>query len=174
MQRDFIDQKDHLNSASPRVEGARILVVENDPDFGAVLELALLDRGYEVRRTLSVPEGRSYLSALPPDLVITDVRLPGRSGLDLLFIQDDDGRRIPLIVMSAFGSRELRQFVEMMGAPFLERPFAMEVFLARTLSSFADGVRKQGFAPRRPHVGATGRAHAGASARPGGRERGPR
>jgi DNA-binding response OmpR family regulator len=66
-------------------------------------------------------------------LVITDVRLPGRSGIQILFPEDPDTKQPPVLVMSAFISPKLRDFVQQMGASVLEKPFSFATLHASVI-----------------------------------------
>jgi DNA-binding response OmpR family regulator len=104
-----------------------VLVVEDDQDFASVVRLGLESGGYHVEVTSSVSEARRRLRDHNEfALVISDVRLPGKSGLQLLFSEDSEeaGGTPPVLMMSAFVSPELRHFVEGMGAAVIEKPFS--------------------------------------------------
>jgi DNA-binding response OmpR family regulator len=114
-------------------EGARVLVVEDDPDFSELLELVLRTRGYEVILASNVEEGQAKIREQLVDCVITDVMLPNGVGLQFMFLDEIRAHQIPMIVMTAFGSRALRRYVEGVGIPLLEKPFAMDALVARVL-----------------------------------------
>ena len=95
---------------------------------------ALARDGYEV---LSAPNGIELLSDLAasllnpqerrPDLIITDMRMPGVSGLDILSGLRADGWRMPVIVITAFGDPKLHAEVERFpGAEILDKPFDLD------------------------------------------------
>lgn len=111
--------------------GARILVAEDDAAFADLLESVLSKHGYDVECVRSVPEGRSRLARESFDLVLSDVRLPGGLGVEFLFMEDAPSRRIPLLMMTAFGNQELRSFVEGFGVELLDKPFDMDALLER-------------------------------------------
>ncbi len=62
----------------------RVLVVDDDQDTLDYLSILLTDNGYEVRTAASHARALSQLDEFQADTVIMDVRMPGRSGLDLL------------------------------------------------------------------------------------------
>lgn len=63
---------------------ARILVVDDDPAMRQVLRLRLAKWGHEVTTCADVPAARAAVTRQPPDIVITDLVMPGATGLDLL------------------------------------------------------------------------------------------
>jgi DNA-binding response OmpR family regulator len=62
----------------------RVLVVDDDPDIVDYLRSFLEDEGYEVGAAADSAAALSVLDRFEPDVVLLDVLLPGRSGLDLL------------------------------------------------------------------------------------------
>ncbi|CAH2030457.1 sigma-54-dependent transcriptional regulator [Trichlorobacter ammonificans] len=87
-------------------ERACILLVEDDATFRSLLAAILEDEGYELeergdgRRALESLRCRSY------DLVLSDVRLPGMSGLELFRTATAEGIAPPFILLTAFGTVE--------------------------------------------------------------------
>src|SRR5688500_12775595 len=82
----------------------RILVVDDEQVMRSLLERALPRWGYEP--TL-VAEAEAALERFAPrrfDIVLTDIRLPGRSGLELLDQLVSLDPNTPVVVMTAFGS----------------------------------------------------------------------
>lgn len=69
----------------PRVEvrGRSLLLVDDDAVFREQLGRAFRARGYDVRTAADYYEGLSYAISQPPELAILDMRMPGRSGLEL-------------------------------------------------------------------------------------------
>jgi CheY-like chemotaxis protein len=62
----------------------RILVVDDEEAMREVLEMRLQDWGFEVRLAENAPEATALAQSWDPDMVISDVVIPGMSGLDLL------------------------------------------------------------------------------------------
>lgn len=80
----------------------RVLVVDDDPDivdyFGSLLE----DDGFEVASANRAATALDEVDRFRPDLVVVDVALPGRSGLDLLVTlrRHPEWRRLPVVVVT--------------------------------------------------------------------------
>ncbi len=66
------------------MSGHRVLVVDDDPDIVDYLQSFLEDEGYEVGSAADSVTALEELDRFEPDVVLLDVLLPGRSGLDLL------------------------------------------------------------------------------------------
>jgi nitrogen regulation protein NR(I) len=81
-----------------------VLIVDDDPAIRQVLEYNLEQEGYAVRQAGSAEEGWESFAAQEPDLVITDVRMAGKSGLDLLARIKQRRPDEPVIVVTAYGN----------------------------------------------------------------------
>jgi DNA-binding response OmpR family regulator len=106
-----------------------ILVVEDDPDLSALVEMILHDAGYRVR---TAPEGRAALAAVAeemPALVFLDMRMPGMNGWDFaLEFRARHGRAAPIVVVTA--AEDARARAEEIGADgWIAKPFELEAVL---------------------------------------------
>ena len=86
--------------------GARVLVVDDEPDLRTLYELTLLREGHEVHAAGTVAEARDQLAAQRFDIVITDMRLPDGLGLDLLRELVAEQRPERCIMVTAYASPE--------------------------------------------------------------------
>jgi DNA-binding NtrC family response regulator len=102
-----------------------ILVVEDEEKHRRVLGLHLSSGGYGVKAAGSAEEG--WKLAGDADLIITDLKLPGMDGLELLEKLKAQNSRTPVIVMSAFGTVENAVEAMKRGAvDFLPKPFSLD------------------------------------------------
>ncbi|MGJ7510641.1 sigma 54-interacting transcriptional regulator [Variovorax sp. GT1P44] len=84
--------------------GARLLVVDDDPDMLRLLSMRLTSVGYQVTAVTSAESALTQLEIEHPQLVLSDVRLPGRDGLALF---DEIRKRhptLPVILLTAHGT----------------------------------------------------------------------
>lgn len=101
----------------------RILIVEDDYDFRDVLTDYLVDAGYEVETTDNGLSARKLLEQYAFDVVLSDWRMPGFGGLDLLcYVQQH--LNTPFILMTGFGDFiEQRDVYDSGAVAFLPKPF---------------------------------------------------
>jgi CheY-like chemotaxis protein len=82
---------------------ARILIVEDEPDIRFMMRLILQSAGHHVTEAKDGAAGLMLIKSAPPDLVITDVMMPGMNGLDFIerLRSDPNSSAIPILVVSA-------------------------------------------------------------------------
>ncbi len=102
----------------------RILVVDDEPAIAETLKLVLEDDGYDVSTAGTAGECLESIARAPCDLVLLDLMLPDRSGLDTL----EDIRRIdrdlPVVMVTAYGSIDMAVKATRLGATnFLTKPW---------------------------------------------------
>jgi DNA-binding NtrC family response regulator len=105
---------------------ANILIVEDEPRMRRLLEISLGEDRHNVHSVESAERGLAQLRKEPVDLVVTDLKLPGMSGLEFL----QEGKRLnaalPFIVMTAYGSVETAVDAMKAGASdYVLKPFTM-------------------------------------------------
>ncbi len=108
-----------------------VLVLEDEPGLQQVLALILRGAGYEVMVERDGAKGLALaLSQGSIDLVITDVRLPGMTGIEVLKALKAKRPEITVIVMSAYSSVELAVEAMQCGAThFISKPFKKDLLL---------------------------------------------
>jgi two-component system response regulator RegA len=91
-------------AASSSLERPSLLVVDDDETFRERLARALRDRGFEVHVASDFSSGLRAAAADPPEMAVVDLKMPGRSGLDLVreLRAIDAGTRI--VVLTGYGS----------------------------------------------------------------------
>ncbi|MCO6431915.1 MAG: response regulator [Deltaproteobacteria bacterium] len=110
-----------------RLDGLTTLVVDDNFDTCEVLKHILASAGASVKVAHSVKEGIKELGEALPDLVLTDLAMPGENGLSLIKHirgNSEDVRRIPIIVLSACAFDSDKQAALQAGASlFMPKPF---------------------------------------------------
>ncbi len=101
-----------------------ILVVDDDAAMRHLLSVILTDHGWEARAVASAKDALRDLEAHDCDLVLTDVRMPGMDGLELLRAIQLLRPDLTVIVMSAYGAQEAAIEAMKAGAyDYLSKPF---------------------------------------------------
>lgn len=95
-----------MSTASPAgpFEGASILIVDDDETLRQRLAVALAARGLEPRTAGSYDEALALAQLEAPELAVVDLRMPGRSGLELLRALKGLDAETKIVVLTAYGS----------------------------------------------------------------------
>jgi len=125
---------------------ARILVVDDDPDILATLEMILSGEGCSVELRQDGSEGYRAASDSDYDLILSDFRMPGMGGLELLAKLVEEMPSCPVILMTAHGNTDLAIEATKQGAfDYLLKPFEIDDLLkvvAKGVKAGRSGVRK--------------------------------
>ena len=110
---------------------ARVLIIDDDRDLAAMLGEFLQREGYAVEAHHGADAGVAALRAAEPDLLILDVMLPERSGLDVLRELRLASSRLPVMMLTARGDPIDRILGLELGADdYLAKPFDPRELLA--------------------------------------------
>jgi DNA-binding response OmpR family regulator len=112
-----------------RMRRHSVLVVDDEPAIRELLKLHLANAGYEVRLAEDAIVAERALRESPPDLVVVDVAMPYRGGLELVagLSADDELRRLPVIFIT--GHEGLASGARALGAGCLKKPFEISALL---------------------------------------------
>jgi DNA-binding NtrC family response regulator len=104
-----------------------ILIVEDEAKMLRLLELNLSEEGYATHASADAETGLKLLRQEKIDLVITDLKLPGMNGLEFLQAVKRADARLPVIVMTAYGTVETAVEAMKAGASdYVLKPFSLE------------------------------------------------
>ena len=102
----------------------KVLIIDDDPQLRLSFERLLQEEGYQVSSAVSGEDGLKIVKNGAPDLVITDVRLPGMDGLETFKAIRSMDSRLPVIVMTAYGTTEMAIEATKLGAfDYVLKPF---------------------------------------------------
>ena len=105
-------------------QSAKVYVIDDDPAMRDSLEFLLGSAGFSVRLFDSAQGFLDELANLDTGCVLTDVRMPGIDGMELLRKLNSGARKLPVIVMTGHGDVPLAVEAMKLGAlDFLEKPF---------------------------------------------------
>lgn len=118
------------------MEKLRVLVIDDEESIRHMLKLVLRKEGCEVSTATNGEEGLLALMAAEYDIVICDVRMPKMSGLEFLEALKRHEISTTVIVMSAFGSRELAIEALKKGAyDYIDKPFKKDEIILTILKA---------------------------------------
>lgn len=105
---------------------SNVLIVENERATAFALSEGLAEDGYKIKAVASSEAALRFLKGRKCDLIITDIRLPGMDGVELLE-RISTRRNIPSIVITASGSQEAMTAARRAGAvKFFSKPFKVD------------------------------------------------
>jgi len=135
----------------------QVLIVDDEPNVRRVLGTLLEQSGYATRRAESGEQALALVRVQDPDLVLTDLKMPGMDGLELLRRLKLSFPEIPVIVLTAHGTIETAVEAMKLGAyDFLTKPFDKPQVAERVAAALGQAERA-----RRELRGPVAGAHAG-------------
>jgi DNA-binding NtrC family response regulator len=113
-----------------------ILVIDDEAEIREGLELLLSSEGYSVTSAVTGEAGLARLEQDPFDLLLLDVSLPGRSGLDLLREIRQRDPHLPVVLITAYGSIDMaRQAFKSGAQDYITKPWSNDELLAQIASA---------------------------------------
>ena len=113
--------------------GNHVLVIEDEPNIVEAIRFILMRDGWDVSTLSDGDLAEDTIRSCRPDVVILDVMLPGRSGLEILAALRADAatRSLPILMLTAKGQGRDRAEAERIGASrFMSKPFSNTEILA--------------------------------------------
>jgi DNA-binding response OmpR family regulator len=107
----------------------KVLVVEDHHDTSFLLCRLLKMEGYEVEHAIDGIVGYSAAENSAPDLIVTDIQMPRMDGIEMIRRIREAGKRIPIIVMSAYGQRRITDALAAGADGIVEKPIDLDTFL---------------------------------------------
>ncbi len=107
--------------------GRRVLLIEDEPNIIEAISFILTRDGWTVHTHADGMTAIERIRAMPPDVVILDVMLPGRSGFDILrdLRADPQTAALPVMMLTARGQTKDRELAEKLGVSrFMTKPFS--------------------------------------------------
>ena len=116
---------------------SRVLIIDDDESLRKVIGYMLEEAGYDVDRAASADEGLRMLAERRPDLVLSDIKMPKKDGLELLAEVKRADPSIPVVILTAFASVETAVEAMKRGASdYLTKPISRDdltMTVAKTL-----------------------------------------
>lgn len=110
---------------------AHVLVVDDEAGVRTSLQM-LLKAEFEVSTAGGVDEALRAIATQPPDLILLDLVMPGRNGLDLLAELQERGASVPVVVLTATATvKAAVKAMQLGAADFVTKPFELEALLIK-------------------------------------------
>lgn len=121
-----------MTAAMANQDGKRnILVVDDEPQITRVLKTTLSSQGYGIRTASDGEEALQAMREWPPDLIVTDLRMPNMDGLELCR-EVRKTSQVPIIVLSVKGEDSIKvQALDAGADDYVTKPFSMNELTAR-------------------------------------------
>ena len=120
----------------------RIVVIDDEEDIRELIEYNLSKEGFDVRCAMSAEDGIALIRREPPDMIILDLMLPGRNGLDLCreLKSEAEYKDIPIIMVTARSEEsDIVKGLELGADDYVSKPFSPKVLNARVKSVLRRG-----------------------------------
>jgi DNA-binding response OmpR family regulator len=121
----------------------RVLIAEDEPSIVTSLEFLMRQAGFETRAAADGEEALSLLATYRPHLVLLDIMLPRRSGLELCRLIRADaslaGTRV-LMLTAKGGNRDVERGRDAGADDYITKPFSTQDLVARAQALLADPV----------------------------------
>lgn len=125
------------NNVPNEMDLLHILVIDDDPRLRRLLQRYLSENGFRISGAESADEAREMLKFLQPDALVLDVSMPGEDGLQLTHSLREEGKDMPIILLTARGEPEDRIAGLEAGADdYLGKPFEPKELLLRLKIQF--------------------------------------
>jgi two-component system response regulator PilR (NtrC family) len=116
-----------IDPAATPAATLRVLVVDDEASMRDMLRIVLRRDGYEVLVARNGKEALEFLQRAPVDLLLSDIRMPDMSGVDVLRAAKDINRDVVAIMMTAFASTDTAVEALRLGAnDYFTKPFNMD------------------------------------------------
>ncbi len=116
-----------------------ILIVEDDITFGMMLKTWLGKKGFEVSSVSTIARARKHIESQTVDLILSDLRLPDHEGIDLLKWMNEQGKAIPLIIMTGYADIQSAVLAMKLGArDYIAKPVNPEELLKKISEALQD------------------------------------
>lgn len=100
-----------------------ILIVEDDITYGMMLKTWLGKKGFQVASVSSIARAQKHIETENVDLILSDLRLPDKDGIDLLKWLSERGQSIPLIIMTGYADiQSAVQAIKLGACDYIAKP----------------------------------------------------
>jgi two-component system OmpR family response regulator len=116
----------------PKLDGTRVLVVDDEPSITELVSMALRYEGFQVRAAHAGREALDAVAGFAPDLVVLDIMLPDVDGFEVARRLRAGGSRLPILFLTARDATEDKiRGLTLGGDDYVTKPFSVEELVAR-------------------------------------------
>ena len=120
-----------VNAPAER-EGARVLVVDDEPSIVDAISMTLRHQGYSVEAAESGKDALAMVTKWRPDVIVLDVMLPDVDGFEVARRLSADNEPVPILFLSALDNTEDKvRGLTIGGYDYVTKPFSLEELIAR-------------------------------------------
>jgi len=124
--------RDAAECVLPSMSGGRILVVDDEQHIRDILAETLRDTGYAVETAVNGEDAAIKMRNGSFDLILLDIRMPIRSGLDVLKLLRRNGGTPPVMIITGLTStEEIEEALRLGAADFIRKPFELKTLLLK-------------------------------------------
>jgi two-component system, OmpR family, response regulator len=114
------------------VASSRVLVVDDEPNITDLVATALRYEGFEVETAMTGRQALAEVESSRPEIVVLDVMLPDLDGFEVARRIRQDGRRVPILFLTAKDATEDKvRGLTLGGDDYVTKPFSLEELVAR-------------------------------------------
>ena len=126
----------------------KVLVVDDEPPIRRLLRAGLATQNYDVHEAGSAEEALVAVKAGAPDVMLLDLGLPGRNGMDLLAELQAGGSTFPILILSSRTDETgIVQALELGADDYITKPFGINEVIARLRVAIRHRLQQQGERP---------------------------
>jgi len=125
--------------SSIHLKGKRILIVEDDDSMHLFLRTILDDHGCDLLHARDGNEGLAHYREHRPDLILTDLLMPNRSGIELIVMVRSHDKLIPIVAMTSSSPFTRTNATQAGANAFLKKPFTPSMLMQQISDLLRDG-----------------------------------
>ena len=133
-----------MTDSTISLKKGRLLIIDDEPDLREVLIDLLGDSTQEITEAANGLEGIKLLNSRNFDAVLCDEKMPLKSGLEVLQWMRENGLKIPFIIHTGYGQREMISEARRLGVfAFIDKPWDQRVLIKTVQSALESGMEQQ-------------------------------
>ena len=134
----------HSDSALSTMTKGRLLIIDDESELREVLTALLEESVSEIQLAANGLEGIDMLKNQKFDAVLSDEKMPKKSGLEVLKWMRENGLQIPFIIHTGYGQKEMVQEARKLGVyAFIDKPWDERALIKTVQEALRSGMEQQ-------------------------------